>query len=437
MTVDTGSPLPVPPRRTRVLRSVRALALDTTPLRQSRDYRFLFSAQAFGVFGDQMRIVAIPYMVFKLTNSSFMVGLVSLAQFAPALGFALAGGALADVMDRRTLLRTSQVFFVVLTALLAIPALFGLPPLWYIFMLATLLSGVQAVNNPTRRASIPRLVGNNLLANALALDQITFQLGTVFGPAVAGVLLGTLGVGPALLVNTLTALISLSNYLMIAPIPPLAQAADAKTGFAAIREGMSYLKNKPVVLSTFLIDVNATFFGGPKALFPALALQVFRVGPFGLGLLYVAPGAGALIGTLLTGWMGKVRHQGRAVVLAVCIWGAAIASFGLLSRVFWLALVMLAVAGMADMFSAVFRSTILQLATPDNLRGRLTSIHFIVVNSGPRLGDVEAGTVAALTTTQLSVVSGGIAALIGAVVLGFVMPAFMRYDAHKPLEPPT
>jgi predicted MFS family arabinose efflux permease len=175
-------------------------------------------------------------------------------------------------------------------------------------------------------------------------------------------------------------------------------------------------------------------FGFPSALMPAIATQVFKVGPAGLGLLYAAPGAGALLGALFTGWVGRVRRQGRAVIVAVCVWGAALIAFGLLTRVFWLALVMLAIAGSADMFSAVFRSTILQLGVPDHLRGRLSAVHFLVVTSGPRLGDMEAGTVAAIWGTQFSVVSGGLGSVIGALVLALAIPAFWRYDSRTSPE---
>lgn len=426
-----------PPRRARLWSSVQALALDTTPLRESHDFRFLFAGQAVGVIGNQVSLVAIPYLVYQITNSSLMVGLVSFAQFVPALVFALWGGALADVMDRRTLLRVTQVLVVITTALLAVPALLGTPPLWYIFLLVGATAGVQSINSPTRRAAIPRIVGMDQVANALAFDQITFQLGSVLGPAVAGLLIARINIGPTLAINTGAAVFSLATLLFVAPMPPAPQAAGAKRGLAAIREGLVYLKDKPVILSTFLIDLNATFFGGPQALFPALATQVFRVGPTGLGLLYAAPGIGAFVGALMTGWVGRVRHQGRAIVIAVCIWGAAIAAFGFMTRLFWLGLILLAIAGMADMFSAVFRATIVQIATPDRLRGRLSAVHFIAVSSGPRLGDVEAGTVASLASTQFSVVSGGLAAIIGAIIVVFAIPTFMRFDAQEAIEHPT
>ncbi len=433
MATDPAAGPPRPARRVRVVQAARRLTLDVSPLRRSHDFRLLFYGEAVGVVGSQVRLVAIPYLVYLITHSSLAVGLVSLAQFVPTLLFALAGGAVADVVDRRRLLLVTQTLTAICAGLLAVPTLLATPPLWYLVVVVTLAAGVQAVDSPTRRAVIPSLVGQQYVAGALALEQVTSQLGSVLGPAVAGVLIARFGVGPALAVNLVTAAVSLVMIALVAPMPPIGRQPEAKRGLSAIHEGFAYLADKPALVSTFVIDLNAMIFGGPQALFPALATQIYRTGPLGLGLLYAAPGMGAFIGALFTGWVGRVRHQGRAVILAVAAWGLAIALFGLATRSFWLGLVLLAVAGAADMFSTVFRGTILQLAVPDRLRGRLSSVHYLVVTSGPRLGDVEAGGVAALATTQISVVSGGLASLVGALVVALAIPAFWRYDAQRDL----
>jgi MFS family permease len=215
---------------------------------------------------------------------------------------------------------------------------------------------------------------------------------------------------------------------LLPPLPPQRDGAAPSTNpWQDIKEGFTYVRNRGVLLSTFLIDLDAMIFGMPRALFPVLALEVFRVGPGGLGLLYAAPAAGALIGALSTGWVGRIRRQGLAVIWAVAVWGVAITAFGLSSRWFGLALFLLAVAGAADVISAVFRSAILQLSVPDSLRGRLSAIHIMVVTGGPRLGDAEAGTVAALVTPQFSVVSGGVACVIGVLLLARFVPELARY----------
>jgi MFS family permease len=436
MKSNPSSGGPVRPRAGGIARGLRGLAIDTTVLRQSRDFRLLFAGQAINLIGGQIRMVAVPYLVFLITRSSLMVGVLSLVQFVPAVFFGVAGGTVADMVDRRRLLLITQALLAATSLCLAAAALARSPSLWLIFILVGIAAGIQAVDQPTRRAAIPRLVGRAQIVNAMAFNQITNQLGNVVGPAVAGLILARIGIGPALFINTVTFCLSFVTLLGIAPLPPATGAMAPKGGIAATFEGLSFLKGQPVILSTFLVDLNATFFGGPKALFPALATEVFKTGPVGLGLLYSAPGAGAFLGALMTGWVNRVRHQGRAVLISVCIWASAITAFGLMTHLFWLALVFLAIAGAADMFSAIFRSTILQLAVPDRLRGRLSGIHFMVVSSGPRLGDFEAGSVAALAGSEFSIVSGGLAALIGTIAIAFAIPAFARYDAHEMVEEP-
>jgi len=416
-------------------RALRRFAIDVTPLRESHDWRLLFAGQTVMGLGEQIRMVAVPYLVFLITHSSFAVGLASLAQFVPTIFLSFVGGSLADRMERRKLLIATQALLTLTSALLSVVTLHGRPPLWFLFLIVPAAAGVQSVENPARRAVLPGLVGRAQVSNALALEQVTWNLGAVLGPAVGGLMIARLGVAAALVFSTSTLLFALAVLLPVAPMPVESDPArPMKSGLASIIEGVTFLKGKPAILSTFLIDINAMVFGFPSALMPALATQVFRVGPAGLGLLYAAPGAGALLGALVTGWVSRVRRQGRAVVFAVCIWGGALIAFGFLTRLFWLALVMLAVAGAADMFSAVFRSTILQLGVPDYLRGRLSAVHFLVVTSGPRLGDMEAGSVAALWGTQFSVISGGICSVIGAIVLAAAIPAFWRYDSRTSPE---
>jgi len=347
----------------------------------------------------------------------------------PTLLLALGAGTLADRVDRKRVLLGAQILHALSCAFLAGAILEGHPALWLIFLLVAAAAGTQAVDGPARKAAIPGLVGHEQLANAMALDQVTYSLGSVVGPVGGGLLIAHIGLGHALLVNFAAAVISPAMIIFVAPMPPDTAGATAPAaGLTAMLDGLAHVRTSPAILSTFLIDLSAMFFGGPMALMPALAQQVFRVGPVGLGLLYAAPGAGAFLGSLVTGWVSRVRHQGTAVVVAVCIWGASIALFGLVSRPFWLALTLLAIGGAADMYSAVFRGTILLAGTPDGLRGRLSAIHFLVVTSGPRLGDMEAGSVAAVLGTRFSVVSGGIGAIAGAAVLALALPAFLQYD---------
>jgi predicted MFS family arabinose efflux permease len=268
----------------------------------------------------------------------------------------------------------------------------------------------------------------------MALNQVLFQVSDIAGPALGGLVIARLGLVWAYGVDAISFGAAIAAIFAMRPLPPRRAEGEAAPprGPAAIRQAFSYLRGRRVLQTTFTVDLIAMIFGMPRALFPVLAAEAFHVGPAGLGLLYAAPAAGALVGALLTGWVRHVRHQGRAVLLAVAVWGAAIVAFGLSTQMFWLGLGFLAIAGAADVVSAIFRGTILQQAVPDSLRGRLSSIHFMVVAGGPRLGDVEAGLVAQLTSPVFSVVSGGAVCVAGVAILALLVPRFARYHAGDP-----
>src|SRR5439155_11827816 len=256
----------------------------------------------------------------------------------------------------------------------------------------------------------------------------------IVGPAVAGLILARFGLTWAYGADVVSFAASFATVLAIRPLPPQREGASPGTSpWQEIKEGFAYLRGKRVLISTFLIDLDAMIFGMPRALFPVLALTVFGVGPRGLGFLYAAPAAGALLGAVTAGWVGRVKHQGRAVVWAVALWGAAITGFGLSGQLFGLALLFLAFAGAADVISAVFRGAILQLNVPDSLRGRLSAVHIMVVTGGPRVGDFEAGAVAALVSPWFSVVSGGVVCVAGVLVLARLFPELWRYHASTTL----
>jgi MFS family permease len=409
---------------------LKGLALDTSALRSSREYRLLFGGQWISFIGSQVTIVAAPFQVYLLTHSSLAVGLLSLFQLFPLLAISLYGGALADVFDRRKMLIITSILLALTSAMLAAGAFYGRPPLWYIFVVATAAAGVAALDQPARRAAVPRLVPREQIANAFALGQVQNQTSRIIGPAIAGVILARFGLGAAYSIDAISFGAAILTIAMMKPIPT-EEGAASSSRLAAIWEGLTFLRDKPVLTAAFAIDLIAMIFGFPKALFPALALQVFHAGPNGLGLLYAAPSVGSLSGALLTGWIARVRFQGRATVLLVCLWGLAITGFGLSAGHLWLGLLFLALGGSADVFSAVFRNTILQTSIPDRLRGRLSALQYVIISSGPRLGDTESGVVAALTNVQFSVISGGVLSIVGAVLLGLCVPAFMRYDSTR------
>ena len=408
------------------------MALDFTPLRASREFRLLWFGEVVSHTGRHITVVALPFQVYQLTRSPLAVGIIGLVQIVPLIGFSLVGGAIADTVDRRKLLIWTQVGLTATSLLLVGGAIAGDPPLWFVYLAAGLIAALSALDSPARSAAIPNLVARKDLPSAIALNQVLFQLSDIVGPAVGGLILARLGLAWAYGIDAVSFFAAIAAMLAMRPMPRQRQEG-ASRGFGAIREGFAYLKGRRVLQSTFVIDLNAMVFGMPRAVFPPLALDVLRVGPQGLGLLYAAPAAGALLGALLTGWVRHIRHQGRAVIWAVIVWGAAIVAFGLsATRAFWLGLAFLAVAGAADVISAIFRSTILQGTVPDSLRGRLSAIHIMVVTGGPRLGDLEAGVVAQLVTPVFSVVSGGAATVIGVVLLGLAVPEFWRYHAGDP-----
>ena len=411
--------------RRRRFAGARGLVIDLEPLRRDPDFRRLWTGQAVNVVGSQITRVALPYQVFVHTGSMAALALLTFVQLVPIMLFSLGGGAVADAFDRRRVLLVTQVglaasslalVYLSLQAQMSMPALYGV---------AFVAAALSAVDQPTRSSATPRLVPPERLRAAIALGQLTFNGGSVLGPVIAGVLLGTIGAAGAFAADVATYAFSLAMLLRIRPIRPLSGAS--RPGLAAVREGLRFVRRRRLILSTFAIDLNAMIFGMPTAVFPALALDVFRVGPVGLGLLNAAPAAGAFVAIAFSGSLQRVRRIGRGIVLAVVAWGAAIALFGLSTLYFPMALLFLAIAGAADVTSAVFRSSVVQMETPDELRGRVSAIHILVVTGGPRVGDIEAALVASAIGAQLSVISGGLLCLLG--VVG-VLKAFPELDAH-------
>ena len=399
--------------------------VDVSPLRESREYRLLYTGQTISYVGRQLTIVGVPFQVFEITHSSLQVGLVSLTALGPLLVTSLLLGPIVDAVDRRRLLLVTQVAMAATSAGLAINAGRGSPAVWPLYLLMAVSGGISGIDGPTASTFATMLVSSP----AAALSQIMYQLASSVGAGVAGFFIDRVGLATAYWVDVSTFSAMFVCVSMMQPLPP--SSDGTRLGLRSIREGMSFLRGDSVLQSTFLIDLDAMIFGMPRALFPAIAIDRFHGGAGVLGLLVGAPGAGALVGATFTGWVTRVRRQGLAVVLAVMVWGLAIVAFGVTP---WLAmaLLFLAIAGAADVISAVFRNTMLQTLVPDSLRGRLTAIHIAVVTGGPRLGDAEAGAVAALATTEVSVVTGGLACIVGVLVLLRVVPQLAAYQAPEP-----
>ena len=402
----------------------RRVVVDTTPLRESREFRLLFWGQTVSLMGRQFTVVAASFEIYQLTHSTVMVGLLSLGQLLPLLIFSLIGGSLADALDRRRLLLGIQVLMAATSAGLAVNASLAHPTVWALFACTAASAAFSAIDSPARTAVVPGIVARDLFPAASALQQMSFQVSAAVGPLLAGILIARVGIASAYWFDVGTFAAAIIALLAMHPLLPV--GGTTRLGLASMLDGVRFLKGRRALQSTFIIDINAMVFGMPRALFPQMAVQVFHGGSVVYGALSAAPGVGAMLGAATSGWVGRVRRQGRAVIYAVAVWGLAIAVFGA-TRWLALALVMLAVAGAADVVSAVFRNTILQLSVPDRLRGRLSALHIAVVTGGPRLGDAESGVVASVTNVQVSAVSGGLACVIGVAIIAKLIPELGRW----------
>jgi len=362
--------------------------VDITPLREVPGYRWLFAGMFFAQAGRQLTVVAVPWQVFELTGSTLAVGLLGLAQLVPLLVVSLVGGALADAVDRRRLLVVSQVVLGLTASGLLWNSLVESPAIWPLFVLSAINAGVSAIDSPARHAILPGLVGRALLPSAMALNQTLGNIASAAVPALAGLLIATVGLPFNYGIEILVFVVGTALIYRVPNLPT--EGGGRKFGLSSILEGLRYLRGRKVIQSTLLIDLNAMVFGMPTALFPAIGTEVLGGDAFTVGLLYAAPGVGALAGALTSGWVGKVRRQGRAIVIAVIGWGLAVAVFGMTNSIA-VALTMLALAGAGDVVSAIFRGTIIQLSAPDELRGRLSSMHMAVVAGGPPVGGPRGG----------------------------------------------
>lgn len=405
----------------------RRLAIDTGPLRRYPAFRRLFVGQTISTFGSEISAVAAPFQLYELTHSTLQVGLLSLCELVPLLTLTIVGGAIADAIDRRRLLLWTETLLAIVSAGLALNASLGHPRVWALYVLATLSMCIFSFGVAGMVTVIPRLVEPEELAAANAIESVYSSTTSVGGPALGGVLIAVLGIGGAFWLDAGTFAASLWSLWMLPALPP-AHDAD-RPSVRSIVEGFRFVRSRKVLLGMFLTDSNAMVFGMPRALFPALANK-FGGGASIVGGLYAAPYAGALLASLLSGWMTHVRRQGLVVAIAAALWGVAITAFGFAGSL-WLALLLLAAAGAADNVSAVMRQTILFSVTPDRLRGRLSGIEFAQVASTPALGNLEAGVVASLTSLRVSIVSGGILCVAGTLVIAALLPAFIRYDARE------
>ena len=410
------------------------LLADVTPLREVPAYRRLWAAISISNVGQQLTSVAVGLQVWNLTHSSWSVGLVGFFQLIPLVLLGMYGGALSDAHDRRIIGLLGALGMMTCSALFTAQALLGNASVWPLYGLIAVQSSVFAIGNPARQSIIPRIVPVHLLTSANALSMLSWNVGFTAGPLLAGAIIAASGgVTLAYFIDTL---MFIAMVYAMYRLPAIAPAEGARrAGIASIREGLHFLRGKRNVQMTFYLDIIDMVFGMPRALFPAIAAGWYANGMVTatvLGFLVAGPTAGAAISSVFSGPLHHVRRQGLAIFIAIIAWGLAIACFGFMTNL-PLALLFLAIAGAADNVSAVFRTTMLQAAVPDEFRGRLQGIFTTVVAGGPRLGDVEAGAVAAFAGERVSAVSGGLACVFFAVALVLLVPKFLRYDAQQPV----
>jgi len=393
------------------------------------DFRRLWAGQAVSFVGSMMTSAVLPFQIYHQTHSSLDVGLLGLAQLGPLLFFAILGGALADSFDKRRMLLVVTAVAICCSGGLAVNATLDHPQLWVVFVLGAATAAVFGSTTPVVRSLLPLLLEVELRPAAFTLQSTYGSFGMMAGPTLAGILIGAFGVKTAYFVDAGTFVLALVAFARLRPSPPVSGAPPASA--RSLLDGLRFLRGSLVTI-VFGIDLLAMVFGMPRALFPALA-QRLGGGPALYGLLLSSVAGGAFVASLMSGWTGRIRRQGAAVLMSVAVWGSAIAVAGLVRSVV-LVLVSLAVAGGADMISGVYRSTIAADVTPDAMRGRVSGIELAVYAGGPSLGDVEAGVVGGLAGVPFAIVSGGVACVAAAGLFGAFVPRLARYVRPLPAE---
>ncbi|MFH5209158.1 MFS transporter [Antrihabitans sp. NCIMB 15449] len=419
----------------------RKVLADTTPL-QNHDFRRLWLSSVVTVIGGQLAIVAVPQQIFQITGSSGYVGLAGLFALAPLIVFGIWGGALADVMDRRSLLLITRAGLAVTSMLFWIQAALDVNSVWLVLILLALQQAFFAVNQPTNGAIIPRLLPPDQLPAANSLNMTVFQFGAIAGPMLAGVLIPVFGLSTLYLLDAIALLATVWAVWRLPKLPPTGEARRA--GLKQVLEGFKYLTTQRILLASFVVDIIAMAFGMTRALFPQIAHETFGdpiEGGLVLGLLFASMSFGAVIGGVFSGWLPRVRRQGLAVIWCIVVWGLSMLGFGIAIGsgsgpvALWIALAFMVLGGGADMISAAFRSTMLQTVATDEMRGRLQGVFTVVVAGGPRIGDLAHGVAAAGVGTAAAAAGGGILVVIGVVVAALAFPAFVRYRVGRPVEP--
>ena len=406
------------------------LLTDVRPLRVSPPYRRLVFGNVVGQLGQQMTVVTVAVQVYALTGSSFAVGLIGVAGLLPLVAFGLYAGAIADAVDRRVLALAASAGSWAVSLVLAAQAFLGNTHVGIVYACVAVQAACYSAASTSRNAMVPRLLPPELLPAASALNMATFNLGFTVGPLLGALLISWGGFELAYSVDALTFTATLYALFRLPAMPP--GAGSPRAGLRSVRDGLAFLRRSPNLRMTFVLDLCAMVFAHPRALFPALGYKIYGGGAAAVGVLQAAPAVGALVAFAFSGWVSRVHRHGVAIVLAVLAYGAAVGSVGL-APALWVGVLFLAIAGAADSVSSAFRNTVLQVAAPDELRGRLQGVFIVVVAGGPRAGDFLVGSVGEATTERIALVLGGLACIVGVLVAVALQRSFLAYDARNPM----
>ena len=399
--------------------------LDLTPLKISRDYRLLFFGQLVSFFGSMMTFIIVPWQMYHLTQSSAMVGYIYLAEFVPMVTLAFVGGALADALDRRKMLRITEVAQTFVTLILLLNSLLPNPQIWVLYVAVALHAGFAALQRPAFESLIQKIIPNDLMSAVAALNSLRYNFGAIISPSIAGLIAAYFSASIAYAIDLVTFAASLIAVFLISAVPSPENAE--RPSLRSIIEGCRYALRRQELLGTYLIDICAMFFAFPQALYPALAAMY---GEAYLGFFPAALAIGMLAASLTSGWTKNIHRHGLMVTVAAALWGVGIIFFGMAESI-WIALFFLAAAGFFDMISGVFRMTIWNQTIPNYLRGRLASLEMISYLTGPMLGGAKMGIVAERFDVKTAIVSGGILCVISVIVTALFLPKFINYDGRE------
>ncbi|MEV0826308.1 MFS transporter [Nonomuraea rubra] len=404
---------------------VKRHLVDTRPLGVPA-YRRIWLGQAVSHVGVGVTVVAVGQQVYVITQSSFYVGLIGIANLIPLIVFGLWGGAVADAVDRRKLLIAGSLIAWAATLFILVQALLGLNNVYLIFLAVALNSTGFAITGPTRGAIIPRILDAELVPAANALNSLVYSMGAVLGPMVGGVAMSSGGFAWAYAVDAVLFSANLYAAFRLPSLPPLGEVQ--RPGARSVLDGLSFIVRTPVLLMSFVVDIIAMVFALPRALFPELTAVRFGGDLIALGWMNSAMAIGSVAGALFSGWVGRVKRQGMALTVVIAVWGLAVAAAGLVHDL-WLLVLFMAVGGVADVISSVWRQSILQLYAPDEMRGRLQGAFMVVVAGGPRLGDLRAGATATAFGLTGAWVGGGLACAVTVLIVGLSVAGFRNYRA--------